>query len=688
MATLLEEALRAENASPEVARHFSSLYQQESSSGLNTTTSNRGAVGGAQILPATFNSVADPGWNINDPLQNLRAGIRYDKQAFEAAKGDPSLASIFYYGGPGGMAKAVRGIAVSDPKNPNAPNTFKYAQQVTARTGQQTPTTAADNTNQQTAQTNDWQNMLKQAQSSGPTSQSPEDKLMNMWEQRAQKMDEKSATNTIAPPATGVPQTDTGAGMKERTFTQKAGRIGLVTAGAIGGEALGGPVVAAAGAAAGSYIASKTFDPMPDAERAAFWDGIFGGGGSLVGKLIGKALAPSVVRAGGPELLAITKQAGVPMVTAQYFSGKGVEMLHNIGASSFAGADGLTAAMNVARTATRQSAQKFAEDLTQNLAAAGAKMGQAEAQAYLAGVKVNLGTTVSELQTFALRYPGNESAQLLRTQVLQGNVGNIPFAVPEAVAKTNVYLAQGVPNVKPTVMGAQEIRSRLLQIARESTDPQEARAASAVAETVGNSMNRAISQYPAIQTLWKAGREQYTLGSQGAEITKILNKSLISGGAEGEINGIKLLNNLKPNAINNLTTKLEPAQLANLQNLGKALQASEGPANKALTFISNGVQVSAVLKLAKIVGSVETLGAAGAAGSAAIGSVPAAIGAAALALTPSMTGKIMASQGMFKMMLVLTKLPAQSQAAASVTAQLLAQMTREGVITPDTTEGK
>ena len=41
-------------------------------------------------------------------------------------------------GGPGGLAKAKKGIAVSDPRNPNAPNTLEYGKQVASRltTGQ------------------------------------------------------------------------------------------------------------------------------------------------------------------------------------------------------------------------------------------------------------------------------------------------------------------------------------------------------------------------------------------------------------------------------------------------------------------------------------------------------------------------------------------------------------------------
>ena len=130
---LFEEALAAEGITGQLAEVARSIYKQESGGGKNTKTSNAGAVGGMQILPATFASVADKGWDINDPMMNARAGIRYIKQMDKLAGGDPALIAAGYYGGPGGLQKAKQGIAVSDPRNPNAPNTLQYGQQVAAR---------------------------------------------------------------------------------------------------------------------------------------------------------------------------------------------------------------------------------------------------------------------------------------------------------------------------------------------------------------------------------------------------------------------------------------------------------------------------------------------------------------------------------------------------------------------------
>lgn len=148
---LFEAALSAEGVTGTLADVARSIYLQESGGGRNTKTSNAGAVGGMQIIPSTFKSVADKDWNISDPMHNARAGIRYLSQLNKQSGGDPVLTAAGYYGGPGGMEKARRGIAVSDPRNPNAPNTLQYGQQVAARLGK-TPAPAATKPVVQTTQ--------------------------------------------------------------------------------------------------------------------------------------------------------------------------------------------------------------------------------------------------------------------------------------------------------------------------------------------------------------------------------------------------------------------------------------------------------------------------------------------------------------------------------------------------------
>jgi len=131
---LFEKALDREGVQDPIERAFAkSIYLQESGGGKNTGTSNRGAQGGMQILPDTFKSVADKDMDIRNPFDNMRAGIRYARQGLAAAGGNTDLAGAYYYGGPGGLAKAKQGIGVSDPKNPKAPDTLQYAKEVAAR---------------------------------------------------------------------------------------------------------------------------------------------------------------------------------------------------------------------------------------------------------------------------------------------------------------------------------------------------------------------------------------------------------------------------------------------------------------------------------------------------------------------------------------------------------------------------
>jgi hypothetical protein len=129
-----DDALDAEGVRDPRQRAFlKALYGQESGSGADTTTSNQGAVGHMQIKPSTFEQVADKGMDINNPFDNMRAGIRYGMQGYQAANGDPVLAGAYYYGGPGGMEALAKGQVRTDSKNPKAPNTLEYGKSIAQR---------------------------------------------------------------------------------------------------------------------------------------------------------------------------------------------------------------------------------------------------------------------------------------------------------------------------------------------------------------------------------------------------------------------------------------------------------------------------------------------------------------------------------------------------------------------------
>ena len=132
-AELFELNLEREGISGPLASLARSIYGQESGGGANTTTSNAGAVGGMQIIKPTFNAMADKNWDINNSEHNTRAGLRYIKHLDGLSGGNHGLTAVGYYGGPGAMNKARNGEAVSDPRNPNAPDTIRYSEEVLAR---------------------------------------------------------------------------------------------------------------------------------------------------------------------------------------------------------------------------------------------------------------------------------------------------------------------------------------------------------------------------------------------------------------------------------------------------------------------------------------------------------------------------------------------------------------------------
>ena len=109
------------------------IYGQESGSGHNTRTSNRGAVGGMQVTPVAFADVADPHWSMDNPTDVMRAGVRYAAKGYNKAGGDPVGGGAFYYGGPAGLVAAQQGVAHTDPTNPKAPDTLQYGQDIADR---------------------------------------------------------------------------------------------------------------------------------------------------------------------------------------------------------------------------------------------------------------------------------------------------------------------------------------------------------------------------------------------------------------------------------------------------------------------------------------------------------------------------------------------------------------------------
>lgn len=130
------------------------VWGQETSSGANVRTSGKGARGDFQLLPATFNAFV-PGGNINDPVDNALAGIRYLKDLLNRY-GDPELAAQAYYGGrPVGF-----GGKTDVDSGPGTPTITQYGRDVMNRVRALLPPQTYEGQATPVTPTVDWESML------------------------------------------------------------------------------------------------------------------------------------------------------------------------------------------------------------------------------------------------------------------------------------------------------------------------------------------------------------------------------------------------------------------------------------------------------------------------------------------------------------------------------------------------
>jgi len=134
---LFEKALDAEGIRDPKQRAFlKSIHAQESDQALNAPTREKsGAMGPMQVTKRAWTDVSGKGDPLNnraDPFENMRAGIRYATTGWEKSGGDPVLAGAYYYGGPGGFAKAQKGEGVAAAED-KGQTTLDYGKQVKDR---------------------------------------------------------------------------------------------------------------------------------------------------------------------------------------------------------------------------------------------------------------------------------------------------------------------------------------------------------------------------------------------------------------------------------------------------------------------------------------------------------------------------------------------------------------------------
>lgn len=493
------------------------------------------------------------------------------------------------------------------------------------------------------------------------------------------------ATPSQSPTAPTIPTQRTDMG-EPRTLAQKAGRlaatIGGGMAGAAGGTLLGGPAGGVAGAglgsAAGSY-AAETFDPSANPASEALVEGVTGAVGQGVAGALGKLLIPRSIRPGGRELLAVLgKELPVP---GQYFDSKAIEILHNVGMSSFVGAGSLERATQSALSGARGAAVDWQTQLVRNLKVGGDAIGQVADAANRLNASANISQIRAAASAIPSSVPADSGVRNVARILTETRSNTLPFSrTMEETMENAMAQARGLPITPKGEVGLKELRTQLMDVLRDSTLTAEKQAARNLMKLVDDAAEKSLSQFdPRLATQWREAGALYTEGIQGKEIGEMFSKALVSGGEKGEIGGKQLLNALKEHRLDALKTELSPAQIENLTNLARAISAAEGGGSKAFTLVSNGLQVNAVIRTAIAAGA----GSAGTAGYQEGGVGGAAAGAMAVLLGPAAIAKALASKNVMRLMIAASRMPAGSKQAGVLGTQLVSQMFREGILTAD-----
>lgn len=107
---------------------------------LSDRVSINGAVGPAQILPATFAQYAKPGEDINNPTDNKAVAQRIIGDYSQRYNGDPDRVAVAYFSGPGNVAPAGSPTPwIRDTKDGNGKSVSSYVSDIQSRTGGQAP---------------------------------------------------------------------------------------------------------------------------------------------------------------------------------------------------------------------------------------------------------------------------------------------------------------------------------------------------------------------------------------------------------------------------------------------------------------------------------------------------------------------------------------------------------------------
>lgn len=112
------------------------IFNQESGGNVNSPTSDKGAVGGMQIIPTTFAQYAKPGEDINNPADNVAVGKRILDDMKERFPNDPARQAVGYFSGPGNVSPPGSETPWIRDFSDGHKLTSDYVSDVTARMGQ------------------------------------------------------------------------------------------------------------------------------------------------------------------------------------------------------------------------------------------------------------------------------------------------------------------------------------------------------------------------------------------------------------------------------------------------------------------------------------------------------------------------------------------------------------------------
>ena len=133
---LTQRGVGAPSGAPPASAIQHAIFNQESGSNPNSPTSIDGAVGQAQIMPATFKQFAQPGEDINNPVDNANVGKRIIQTYADKYGNDPARVAVAFFSGPGNVAPPGSATPwINNAVDGNGKATASYVSDVLSRLG-------------------------------------------------------------------------------------------------------------------------------------------------------------------------------------------------------------------------------------------------------------------------------------------------------------------------------------------------------------------------------------------------------------------------------------------------------------------------------------------------------------------------------------------------------------------------